>query len=167
LHRSVFWTGIGFLAFAALNAVALLPGGKAADALGRRPVIVTGCTAFAGGMVMLALLPGLWGYLGALAVSGLGSGLLDVAPSAMIGDILTGRDGTLVASYQMAGDVGAVTGPLAAGFLVDTASYAAAFWLTGAVLGLAAILGFFAPETRPRGVAETNQDRAAVTAAEP
>jgi MFS transporter, DHA1 family, multidrug resistance protein len=167
LHRSVLWTGIGFLAFAALNAVALLPGGKAADALGRRPVIITGCTAFAGGMVMLALLPGLWGYLAALAVSGLGSGLLDVAPSAMIGDILTGRDGTLVASYQMAGDVGAVTGPLAAGFLVDTVSYAAAFWLAAAVLGAAAILGFFAPETRPRGVAMTHQDRAAVGAAEP
>jgi MFS transporter, DHA1 family, multidrug resistance protein len=167
LHRSVFWTGIGFLAFAALNAVALLPGGKAADALGRRPVIITGAVAFAGGMVMLAVLPDLWGYLAALAVSGLGSGLLDVAPSAMIGDILTGRDGTLVASYQMAGDVGAVTGPLAAGFLVDTASYAAAFWLAGAVLGLAAILGFFAPETRPRGLAVTHQGRAAVTAAEP
>jgi MFS transporter, DHA1 family, multidrug resistance protein len=85
----------------------------------------------------------------------------------MIGDILTGRDGTLVASYQMAGDVGAVTGPLAAGFLVDTVSYAAAFWLAAAVLGAAAILGFFAPETRPRGVAMTHQGRSAVPAAEP
>ncbi len=151
LHRSVFWTGLGFLAFAALNAVALLPGGRAADAIGRRPVIIAGCTVFAGGMVMLALLPDLWGYLAALAVSGLGSGLLDVAPSAMIGDILTGRDGTLVASYQMAGDAGAVIGPLAAGAIVDSASYAAAFWLTAGVLGLAATAGFFAPETRPRG----------------
>lgn len=151
LHRSVFWTGLGFLAFAALNAVALLPGGRAADAIGRRPVIIAGCTVFAGGMVMLALLPDLWGYLAALAVSGLGSGLLDVAPSAMIGDILTGRDGTLVASYQMAGDAGAVIGPLAAGAIVDSASYAAAFWLTAGVLGLAAAAGFFAPETRPRG----------------
>ena len=45
----------------------------------------------------------------------------------MIGDILGRRGGTLVAFYQMAGDVGAVVGPVAAGFLVDTASYAAAF----------------------------------------
>jgi MFS family permease len=150
LHRSMFWTGLGFLAFAALNAVALLPGGKAADSLGRRPVIIVGCTAFAGGMVTVALLPDLCGYMAALAVSGLGSGLLDVAPSAMIGDILTGPDGTLVASYQMAGDAGAVIGPVAAGLLVDTASYAAAFWLAGAVLGLVAILGFFAPETHSR-----------------
>jgi len=100
-------------------------------------------------MLMLAFLPGPSGYLAALGVTGLGSGLLDVAPAAMIGDILAGQGGTLVASYQMAGDAGAVTGPVAAGFLVDTVSYAAAFWLAAAVLALAAVLGLFAPETRP------------------
>lgn len=61
LHRSAFWTGLGFLAFAALNAVALLPGGRAADAVGRRPIIIIGCMVFASGMAMLALLPVLWG----------------------------------------------------------------------------------------------------------
>ena len=33
LHRSAAWTGIGFLVFAALNAAALLPAGRAADTL--------------------------------------------------------------------------------------------------------------------------------------
>jgi MFS transporter, DHA1 family, multidrug resistance protein len=148
LHRSALWTGIGFLAFAAANAVALLPSGRVADTMGRRPVIVTGCAATACGMVMLAVLPGLVGYLIALAVSGLGSGLLDVAPAAMVGDIIDGQGGALVASYQMAGDAGSVTGPVAAGYLVDTVSYAAAFVLAGGVLALAAVLGLFAPETR-------------------
>jgi MFS family permease len=148
LHRSALWTGIGFLAFAAANAVALLPSGRVADTLGRRPVIVTGCAATACGMVMLAVLPGLAGYLIALAVSGLGSGLLDVAPAAMVGDIIEDQGGALVASYQMAGDAGSVTGPVAAGYLVDTVSYAAAFELAGGVLALAAVLGLFAPETR-------------------
>jgi DHA1 family multidrug resistance protein-like MFS transporter len=189
LHRPVFWTGLGFLVFALLNATMLLSGGWAADALGRRPVIIAGATVCAGGLVMLALLPSLGGYLAALAVAGLGSGLLDVAPSAMIGDILPaqsgggrgarGRDqqsgggrragagaergggesraqerdnqsGSLVASYQMAGDTGAVTGPVVAGLLVDAYSYAAAFEVAAAALGLAAVLGFLAPETRPR-----------------
>jgi MFS transporter, DHA1 family, multidrug resistance protein len=149
LHRSAIWTGIGFLGFAALNAATVLPGGRAADALGRRTVIITGCAATAGGMLMLAFLPGLAGYLAALAVCGLGSGLLDVAPAAMIGDLLAGQGGTLVASYQMAGDAGSVTGPVAAGYLVDAASYASAFGLGAAVLGLAAIFGLLAPETRP------------------
>ena len=149
LHRSAAWTGIGFVVFAALNAAVLLPGGWAADALGRRPVIVTGAIAGAGGMLMLALLPSLPGYLAGLAVAGLGSGLLDVAPAAMIGDLLAGPGGTLVASYQMAGDAGTVTGPVAAGFLVDRASYAAAFELAAAVLGAAAVLAALVPEGRP------------------
>jgi MFS family permease len=149
LHRSAVWTGIGFLLFAVLNGAALLPGGRVSDALGRRPVIVAGCAISAVGMIMLALLPGPWAYLAALAVAGFGSGLLDVAPAAMIGDIIDNGGGTLVASYQMAGDIGSVVGPVAGGFLVDSASYGAAFGLAAAVLAAAAVLGFISPETRP------------------
>jgi MFS family permease len=54
----------------------------------------------------------------------------------------------------MAGDVGSVVGPVAGGFLVDSASYGAAFGLAAAVLGGAAILSFAAPETRPGGQAK-------------
>ena len=165
LHESATWTGIGFLVVAALNAATLLPGGKVADTLGRRPVIVAGCLTSGASMVMLAVLPGLWGFLLALAVLGLGSGLLDVAPAAMIGDLLggnllgggkrgggkrggSGQGGTVVASYQMAGDIGTVSGPVAVGFLVDSVSYSAAFVLAAGVLGLAAVAAFVAPETR-------------------
>jgi MFS family permease len=160
LHRSAVWTGIGFGIVAILNASCLLPGGRLADRLGRRPVIVSGCLVSAGGLAMLALVPGLGGYLGALAVVGVGSGLLDVGPAAMIGDILRGQGGTVVASYQMAGDIGAVTGPVSAGYLVDVASYGAAFGLAAGVLGLAGVPGLFAPETRWR-----DRPRAAPSAA--
>jgi MFS family permease len=68
----------------------------------------------------------------------------------MVGDLLGRRGGILVASYQMAGDAGAVIGPVAAGFLVDSASYAAAFALAAAVLGVAALLALRSPETRDR-----------------
>jgi MFS family permease len=98
---------------------------------------------------MLALTSGPEAYLAAMAVTGFGSGLLDVAPAAMIGDIIDRDGGTLVASYQMAGDIGSVVGPVVGGLLVDSASYGAAFGLAAAVLGGAAILGYAAPETRP------------------
>jgi MFS family permease len=157
LHRSAVWTGIGFGVVAALNAAALLPAGRLADRLGRRPVVVGGCLIAAGGIGMLAVVPGLAGYLAAMAVFGLGSGLLDVGPAAMLGDLLGGRGGTIVASYQMAGDIGTVTGPVTAGYLVDVASYDAAFGLAAGVLGLAGLLGIAAPETRwrDRAVAES------------
>ena len=155
LHEPATWTGIGFLVVAAINAATLLPGGRIADSVGRRPVIVAGCLISGASMVLLAVLPGLGGFLASLAVLGLGSGLLDVAPAAMIGDLMAGgkddrsaRGGTVVASYQMAGDIGTVSGPVAVGFLVDSVSYTAAFVLAAGVLGLAAIAGFFAPETR-------------------
>jgi DHA1 family multidrug resistance protein-like MFS transporter len=165
LHESATWTGIGFLVVAALNAATLLPGGKVADTLGRRPVLVAGCLTSGASMVMLAVLPGLWGFLLALGVLGLGSGLLDVAPAAMIGDLLgggkggggkrggsklggSGQGGTVVASFQMAGDIGTVSGPVAVGFLVDSVSYGAAFVVAAGVLGLAAVAGFLSPETR-------------------
>jgi MFS family permease len=165
LHESATWTGIGFLVVAALNAATLLPGGKVADTIGRRPVLVAGCLASGASMVMLAVLPGLWGFLLALGVLGLGSGLLDVAPAAMIGDLLgagkggggkrggrklggSGQGGTVVASFQMAGDIGTVSGHVAVGFLVDSVSYGAAFVRAAGVLGLAAVAGFVAPETR-------------------
>jgi MFS family permease len=170
LHRSATWTGVGFLLVAAVNGATLLPAGRAADTAGRRPVLVAGCVTSAGAMVMLAVLPGLWGFLVALTVLGLGSGLLDVAPSAMVGDVI-GRigsptvtaaagetpaagpkdtaGGAMVAGYQMLGDLGTVTGPVAVGFLVDSVSYGAAFLLAAGVLAVAAILGLFAPETGP------------------
>src|SRR6266513_2318792 len=100
-------------------------------------------------MVMLALLCGPWAFLAAMAVAGFGSGLLDVAPAAMIGDIIDHDGGTLVASYQMAGDVGSVVGPVAGGFLVDSASYGAAFGLAAAVLVGAAVLGSADPGASP------------------
>jgi MFS transporter, DHA1 family, multidrug resistance protein len=153
LHRPATWTGIGFLVFAALNGAALLPAGRVADTLGRRPVMVAGCAISAAGLLLLAVLPGLWAYLGALAVSGAGSGLLDVAPSAMLGDLLSAQarqDGILVAFFQMAGDAGTVTGPVVAGLLVDSVSYPAAFVLAGGVLAAASLLAFLTPE-RPDG----------------
>jgi MFS family permease len=150
LHRSAIWTGIGFLLVAAINAGTLLPAGRLADRLGRRPVVVSGCLVSAGGLALLALVPGVGGYLTGLAILGLGSGFLDVGPAAMLGDILDGQGGTVVATYQMAGDAGAVTGPVTAGYLVDAASYGVAFGVTAGVLGLAAVLGVFAPETRWR-----------------
>jgi DHA1 family multidrug resistance protein-like MFS transporter len=165
LHQSAVWTGIGFGVVAVLNAATLLPAGRLADRLGRRPVIIGGCLLSAAGMIMLALLPGLTGlagYLAALAVFGVGSGLLDVGPAAMVGDILGGRAGTVVAAYQMSGDIGVVTGPVTAGYLVDVASYQAAFGLAAGVLGLAAGLGLLAPETR-----WAQPPAAAVTASRP
>jgi MFS family permease len=148
LHRSPLWTGLGFVIVAAVNAAVLWPAGGYADRAGRRPVLVTGCAVSGVAMALLAASQSLGGYLVAMAVFGLGSGLLDVAPAAIVGDVVAGRGGTVVAAYQMAADGGAVMGPVIAGRLVDSYSYTAGFGATAGVLFLAAGLGAIAPETR-------------------
>ncbi len=150
LHRSPLWTGIGFLTVAAVNGAVLFPAGRLADHLGRRPVLVGGCALAGLGIGLLALPASLPVYLAALGTYGLGSGLLDVAPAAVLGDIVRGRGGTVVATFSMAGDAGAVSGPLIAGRLADVASYEAAFGATAAVLGGAALFALTAPETLRR-----------------
>jgi DHA1 family multidrug resistance protein-like MFS transporter len=148
LHRRPLWTGIGFVVVAGVNAAVLLPAGQIADRRGRRPVLVGGCLASAVAMTVLALVPTLAGYLLAMAAFGLGSGLLDVAPAAVVGDVVAGRGGTAVAAYQMAGDAGSVLGPIVAGRLADSLSYGAGFGATAGVLALAGVLSALAPETR-------------------
>jgi MFS family permease len=154
LHRSPLWTGIGFGVVAVVNGSMLIPAGRLADARGRRPVLMAGCLVAALGMVLLALLPSLGGYLGALVVFGVGSGLLDIGPSAVIGDVVAGRGGGVIAAYQMAGDAGVVSGPIVGGWLADSLSYAAAFGVTAGILALAALLALRSPETRWRATAE-------------
>lgn len=150
LHRSPIWTGIGLTVFTAGNVATLLLGSRLADRRGRRPVLLTGCLGSAVGCLLLVPAGSLWLFLLAMVVFGAGSGLLDVAPGAMLGDVIGGRGGTVVATYQMAGDVGSLSGPLIAGFLADTAGYGWAFGLTAAVLVVAAGIGARAPETLTR-----------------
>jgi MFS family permease len=149
LHRKPIWIGIGFLIVSAINAVTLLPAGRYADSVGRKPLLVGGCLASGAGIVVLGAFQDLPGYLIGLAVLGFGSGLLDVAPGAIVGDLVEGRAGPVFAAYTMSSDIGTVGAPVVAGAIAD-ASYGAAFFSTGGLLGLAAVLAAFAPETRGR-----------------
>ncbi|MEO6879385.1 MAG: MFS transporter [Mycobacteriaceae bacterium] len=147
LREDNAWVGVGFTVTALLSAVFLLPAGRIADRRGRRPVIVTGALISAVGMLMLAGLQSLPGYLVAMGVFGIGVGMLGPVTSAVVGDVIEGRAGTVVAAHQMAGDLGSVVGPLLAGLLVDAAGFGWAFSVTAVVLVASAALAARAPET--------------------
>jgi MFS family permease len=148
LHVDKQWTYTGFFIVAGVNACVLYPAGRWSDKRGRKPVLLSGLLLLAAAMVVLATVETLPAYVLAMALFGVGSGLLDVAPAAVVGDVVGGRSGTTVAAYQMAGDVGSVIGPLVAGRLADTVSYGAAFGVTAGVVGIAALMSLAAPETR-------------------
>ncbi len=147
LGQAASLVGIGLLLAAVANGVALYPVGRVADLRGRRPVLIVGATVSALGMALLAGAGSVALFLVAMIITGLGSGALHVVPPAIVGDVAGGRSATLVAGYQMAGDVGAIVGPLLAGWLVDTSGYPAAFGMTAGVLCIAALVGALSPET--------------------
>jgi MFS family permease len=149
LHRSVEWTGIGFLIVSAVNAATLWPAGQYADRVGRRPLLIVGTATSGLGIAALAISPTLAGYLVGLALLGLGSGMLDVAPAAVVGDIVDGRGGPVFAAYAMSADLGTVFGPVVGGRIADT-SYSAAFIATSGILLVASVLSVLSPETRGR-----------------
>jgi MFS family permease len=147
LHHTSVWTGVGFAVVSLVNGSTLIPAGRIADSIGRKRVMLLGCFIGMGAMVILAAVENLTGFLIAMVVFGVGSGLLDVAPAAVVGDVVGPGGGTAVAAYQMAGDAGVVVGPVVTGHLVDVTSFGAAFGVTGAVLGAAGVLVAIAPET--------------------
>jgi DHA1 family multidrug resistance protein-like MFS transporter len=147
LHEGVIWTGIGFWCVAGVNGLVLLPAGRFADRVGRRPVLIAGCAISGSSFIILSLVSSLPSFLVAMGFLVLGSGLLDVAPGAVVGDIVEGRGGPVFAAYSMSSDVANVVGPIATGALADV-SYTDAFGLTAVILAAATAVGVAMPETR-------------------
>jgi DHA1 family multidrug resistance protein-like MFS transporter len=161
LHRSPLVTGIGFTVFTVANGFALWIAGRLADRRGRRPVLIVGCLGSAAGCAVLILPGSLPVFMVAMVVFGLGSGMLDVAPGAMLGDVVGSKGGTVIAAYQMAGDAGSLAGPLVAGALADSIGFEAAFASTAIVLVAAAGVALQAPETLVRAEPSAAEQTAA------
>lgn len=147
LHRPPSWTGIAFFFAAIAQTVAVVPAGKFVDTAGRRPAMIIGSLLATVSVLAIPFTPNIWLLIVALGVYGVAAAFLGTAPAAAVGDAAGGRGGTAVALFQMCSDVGAIVGPLVAGYLADHVSYPVAF-AVGAVLMLAASgLAFRMPRT--------------------
>ncbi len=152
LGKSVAWAGAGLLAGSIAQAVGLLRAGRLSDGWGRRPALVLGSALATASMLVLVLPPVTGLFLLSMATFGLAASLLASVPAAIIGDVSPARGGRLVAVFQMVADLGAVVGPLAAGWLTDAFSFQVAFGASAAVLGLSLVTAVAMPRTpRPIG----------------
>jgi len=147
------WTGIGLLVSAATQGGALLLVGNLTDRVGRRPGMIAGSALGTLSLGALAAHESLGVYVVAMGLFGIASAFLTVAPSAAVGDVVSGRGGTVVAAFQMAADLGAVIGPLLAGWLADTYSFSAAWALSAAIMGAALVTALLSTETKHRPAA--------------
>lgn len=163
LRRGPSFSGVGFLLAAAIQAVLLLPAGRMADTVGRKRALTIGSSALLVGMIALtasdiaanalgtAAMAGLALFLLAMTIQGAASAFLGSAPAAVVGDIMGGRrGGIVVATFQMVSDIGAVAGPLVAGFLVDALDFDWAFMASSALAAVAVIVVLAMPETLRR-----------------
>ena len=156
LRQGPSLSGWAFLVAAVVQAVLLLPAGRLTDLRGRRPAMLIGSVASVLGMGILVADDlatnspslALVVFFISMAVLGVATAFLGSAPSAVVGDIMGGRQGgSVVAAYQMVSDLGAVVGPLIGGLLLDLYGfdYAFAFGAVISAIALAFVLAM--PET--------------------
>jgi MFS family permease len=151
LHASV--NTIAWAFFPSGLVWALLPArlGRLADRFGRKPLMVLGLAASAVTMFILPSLTTAIGLAVLWALLALCFAAGDPAEQALVAD-LTGKNqrGRAYGLYVMFSDIGAAIGPLSGGWLYQTVSSAAPFYVNGAILlicGLVLLIFLQVPKT--------------------
>ena len=148
LHSTSTVVGIGFGVAALFQGALLLRAGTLSDTRGRRFALLIGTSVVLAGVVMMTFSTHPWMYLISMAVFGLGGAFLSTTPANIVGDVIRGKSGQVIALFQMSGDAGMIVGPLTVGFLSDVFSFRIAFAVSALVFSVGVILAFRLPETR-------------------
>jgi MFS family permease len=150
LHRSTSWTGIAFTCAAVVQTLAVGPAGRFVDTVGRRPAMILGTLLASAAIFTVAFAPNIGVLIAVLCVYGVSAAFLGTAPAATVGDAAGARGGTPVAIFSMSSDVGAILGPLVAGFLADRVGYPVAFAVGAALLLVGTLASTRMPREAPR-----------------
>jgi MFS family permease len=145
-------------AYAVASAGFLLLGGRAADVLGRRRVLVAGLTLYAGAAVIGGLAPSSTVLLVARAIQGLGGALVFPATLSLVNTTFAEGEerNRAVAIWGGAGATGLVIGVLLGGLLTSALGWEAVFFVNvplaaGAALAAFALIPADGPRGRSRG----------------
>ena len=115
--------------------------GRLSDRLGRKPMILAGLFLCA---VMLPVIPmqtSLWLLLPVSALLGLGVAIVTPSTTALVADlVVAGRMGSAMGVFGTIWDTGEAAGPILAGFLIASLSYAPAFTLIAALMAVVALI---------------------------
>ena len=140
--------GLGLTIGALVQGLFMLKAGKYSDQKGRKAALLFGSAFVLFGILMLAITTNTALYFISMALFGLGGAYVGTAPGSVVGDIIRGRGGQVIAAWQMAGDAGMIFGPVIVGLLTDLYSYQTAFLVSAGIWVLAILLAAILPETR-------------------
>jgi MFS family permease len=157
VHDETWVAGVALAIAAAGTALTLQVAGRVADSTGRRPLVLVGLVVTAAGLGLLGLSHDLLVLLVLSAISGVGAGLVNPGQQAAVADVIGSErsGGTVLSTFQMAQDSGAILGPVLVGVVADQAGYGWAFAVTGLVSLLAVGPWLLAPETLAKDPATT------------
>ena len=140
--------GYGFAISAIVQGAILLKAGRFSDTNGRRAASIIGANIVFLGVLVLTFAVNAWMFLLSMVILGFGGAFLSTTPASMVGDIIKGKGGKVIAIFQMAGDAGMIFGPIIIGLISDAFSYRAAFGASAVIFLIVLILVYRIPETR-------------------
>jgi MFS family permease len=147
LNGTATIVGFGFTLSALAQGLILIRAGRFSDNSGRRAALLIGFTMISIGLGFLIFATTTWMFLLSMLFFGLG-GAFGGTGAALVGDVIKGRSGKVIAIFQMAGDAGMMVGPILLGYISDISSYRTAFATTALAFSIAILLAARLPETR-------------------
>lgn len=148
MNVSTTYMGVGFTLASIANGLLLLRAGRQNDLKGRRYVAVIGSGALTISTLLLVITYQAWIFLPAMIFSGIAGAYLATVPGSLVGDVLKGKGGQVIALMQMSGDFAAMVAPVLLGAISDAYGYRPAFLISAVITGAIFLVATRIPETR-------------------
>ena len=157
MKSSASFIGIGFTISAVVQGIYLLKAGRLSDERGRKFASISGLIYLCISVALLAITFHPWVFLLSMFIGAFGSAFLSTTPSAIVGDVLKGKGGQVIALFQMSGDAGAMVAPIVLGFVADHYGFRATFALTAVLIAVAIVVATKLPETRASHLGQSSK----------
>ena len=157
MKSSASFIGVGFTISAVVQGLFLLRAGRLSDQRGRKFSAISGLIFLGAYVVLLIFTFQPWVFLLSMFIGAFGSAFLSTTPSAIVGDVLKGKGGQVIALYQMSGDAGAMVAPVVLGFIADHYGFRASFAISALLVFLVIIVATKLPETRSSHLGQSSK----------
>jgi MFS family permease len=157
MKSSASFIGVGFTISAVVQGLFLLRAGRLSDQRGRKFSAISGLIFLGAYVVLLIFTFQPWVFLLSMFIGAFGSAFLSTTPSAIVGDVLKGKGGQVIALYQMSGDAGAMVAPVVLGFIADHYGFRATFAISALLVFLVIIVATKLPETRSSHLGQSSK----------
>jgi MFS family permease len=148
MKASTTFMGVGFTLASIANGLLLLRAGRLSDEKGRRYVAVIGSSALFISTLLLLITFNKWIFIPSMIFSGIAGAYLSTVPGSLVGDVLKGKGGQVIAVLQMSGDFAAMVAPVLLGAISDAGGFRPAFIVATVLMAGVVLTTTRIPETR-------------------